>query len=96
MLNAILEALAARWRTLDPKLKYTVLSAAVSYTVLKAGIEVDADTAALITLGLSSAVGYRVPNDATVLRTEHEDGNARPPRPGTLGIPSDNVGRDEV
>jgi len=86
MLTKINAAPAVGWRTLDPKLKYTLLSAVVSYAVLKAGIELDADTAALVTLGLSGVAGYRVPNDATVLREEHEDGNARLPGAGTPEI----------
>ena len=76
MLKRIKTALAAQWRAIDPKLKYTVLTFAISRLALEAGISWDPTTETIISGLLASAVGYAKSNAATILRTPQESGNA--------------------
>lgn len=86
-LKALLNRLTARlpeplvlaWARFDPKLKYTLLTGVLGWVVAKYGIELDADVAFYISGAIASLVGYNVPNDGTVLRTDQEDGNAELP-----------------
>lgn len=66
-------------RTIDPKLKYTVLTFVAARLALELGIPWDPTTEALVAGALASLVGYAVPNDGTVLRRPQEDGNAELP-----------------
>ena len=66
-------------RTLDPKLKYTVLTFAAARLALELGIPWDPTLEAVVAGVVASVVGYSVSNDGTVLRTPQEDGNAALP-----------------
>lgn len=57
------------WNKIDPKLKYTILSAAVTYALTKAAINLDPALSAIITGFVASLVGYNVENDGSVLRS---------------------------
>jgi len=57
------------WSKIDPKLKYTILTAAVTYALAKAAINLDPATSAIVSGVVASVVGYRVENDGTVLRS---------------------------
>jgi hypothetical protein len=77
---ALLAGLAVRaWNHLDPKLKYTVLSAAVAWVVTKYAIQLDPTLSAVVAGVIGSATGYQAPNDASLLRASHADGNAEAP-----------------
>lgn len=69
-------------RTLDPKLTYTVVSAILARVVLELGVSDDETVQSVLPLAIAAVVGYVTPNDATVLRTEQEDGNAHLPNEG--------------
>ncbi len=66
---------------LDPKLVATVLTAALTRLAVELlGVaESDPLLQGAIALAVATVAGYLVPNEATVLRTEHADGNAVPP-----------------
>lgn len=62
-------------RTLDPKLKYTVLTFAAARLALELGVPWDPTLEATVAGVVASLVGFATPNDGTVLRTPQEDGN---------------------
>lgn len=67
-------------RTLDPKLVTTLVTAIIVRvaTELLGVAEDDPLLQAAIALAAAAVVGWLTPNDGTVLRTEHEDGNPDP------------------
>ncbi len=69
------------FRTLDSKLVATVLTAALTRLAVEfLGVaESDPLLQGFIALAVATVAGFLVPNDGTVLRTEHADGNAVPP-----------------
>lgn len=74
-------------RSLDPKLVTTLVTAALVRLALELGVaENDPLLQGVIALAVAAVVGYRTSNDGTVLRTEHESGNAVPPE--TPGSPN--------
>jgi hypothetical protein len=79
LVTKIRDELVARWRALDPKLKYTVLTFAVARILLAVGVSLDPATETIVSGVIAGFVGYRVPNDGTVLRGEHDNGNAEVP-----------------
>jgi hypothetical protein len=76
----MLEKIKGFIRSLDPKLWTTVISAAATRLVLEAGGDPVGDPlwSSLIALAVGAFVGWRTPNDGTVLRTPQESGNADP------------------
>jgi hypothetical protein len=77
-MQKIIDLVVTWWRTLDPKLKYTIASGTISWLTTRYAIDLDPGLAALITLVVASVTGYSKPNDGTVLRTPQEDGNPDP------------------
>jgi hypothetical protein len=67
-------------RSIDPKLKYTVLTFVAARLALELGISWDPTTEAIVAGVVASFVGYAVPNDGTVLRTPQESGNPEVPK----------------
>lgn len=63
----------------DNKLLATVLTTAATRAVLALGIDVDPFVESVISLAVGAVVGYRTPNEGTVLRTPQESGNAKLP-----------------
>lgn len=72
--------LSTLWASIDPKLKYTVITFAVARLALELGIDWDPTTEAVVAGLIASAVGYIVPNDGTVLRSPADDGNPTLPK----------------
>lgn len=64
-------------RTLDPKLVTTLASLAITRAAVELlGVaESDPLLQAVLALAVAAIVGYRTPNDGTVLRTPQESGN---------------------
>jgi hypothetical protein len=63
------EQLKQVWQKLDPKLKYTVLTAVVTYALAAAAIQLDPTSSAILSTALASFVGYKVENAGTLLRS---------------------------
>jgi hypothetical protein len=55
------------WNKLDPKLKYTLLTAAVTYALTRYAITLDPALSAIVSGAISSIVGYNVENGASEL-----------------------------
>lgn len=75
-------------RSLDPKLISTVVTFALTRLALELGIDWDPTLEAIAAGIAASIVGYLTPNQATILRTAHDDGNP--------DVPADVVFEDET
>ena len=68
---------------LDNKLLTSVVTIGLTRVVLAVGLDVDDPlVGTVISLAVGAVVGYLTPNEATVLRTPQEDGNADVPVDG--------------
>lgn len=89
-MRTLLDKLAGFWRSLDSKLKAAIGGAVISYVTARYGIRLDADTAAIVSGVVASALGYRTPNVGSELRAAprtyvaEDSGGVKLP-PGELG-----------
>lgn len=67
-------------RSLDPKLVRTIVTFVAARCALELGIPWDPTLETALATILAAAVGYQTPNDATLLRTPQESGNAKRPK----------------
>jgi hypothetical protein len=69
-MNPLVAKLVVFWKSLDPKLKAAVGGFVVSYAVAKLGLQLDDDTATLVSGLVGSALGYKVENTGSELREQ--------------------------